>query len=72
MMESITIIDAESRAKAVLLTIQGKPMETQLKIIVGAIRGATEQAAQIAIDKGVGNGHMETCAWIAAKIRLTK
>lgn len=71
-MELTTIIDAESRAKAVLLTIQGKPMEAQLKIITGAIRGATEQAAQIAIDKGVGNGHMETCAWIADKIRSTK
>lgn len=66
------IVSAESRAKAVLATIQGKSPKIQLEIITGAIRGATEQAAQIAIDKGVGNGHMETCAWIADKIRATK
>lgn len=41
------IVDAESRAKAVLISIQGKSPEIQLKVITGAIRGATEQAAQI-------------------------
>lgn len=66
------IVSASDRAKAVLLTIQGKPLNIQLEIITGAIRGATEQAAQIAIAKGVGNDHMETCAWIADKIRATK
>ena len=40
-------ITASDRAKAVLLLIADRPPDVQLEIITGAIRGATEQAAQI-------------------------
>ncbi len=41
-------ISATDRARAVAILLQGKPIDIQIKIIDGAIRGATEQSAQIA------------------------
>ncbi len=58
------IIKAEDRAKAVVLLIQDKPSEIQLEIIAGAIRGATEQAARLAL-------RHKTNAKIAKAIRDT-
>ena len=34
-----------------------------------ATLAAYERCVKIAIQKGIGNGHMETCAWIADAIR---
>jgi hypothetical protein len=45
----------------------------RLRALVSQAREeALEKAAQVAIQKGIGNGHMETCAWIADKIRALK
>lgn len=34
-----------------------------------ALKQEREECAKIAIGKGIGNGHLETCGWIAAAIR---
>lgn len=39
------------------------------EVIEAATLAERERCAKIAIQKGIGNGHMETCAWIADKIR---
>lgn len=71
-MEIQMIVSAENRAKAVMLTIQGKPPETQLRIIAGAIRGATEQAAQIAEAHNDNDEFSIVTQLIAQDIRATK
>lgn len=44
--------------------------ENDLKAAYHAARqAALQEAANVAIKKGVGNGHLETCAFIADAIR---
>lgn len=70
-MKKIAIASAENRAKAVLLTISGKSQEIQLAIILGAIRGATEQAARI-VESHNDNDEFDTITKLIARgIRKT-
>lgn len=39
------------------------------RLVRKAVEATIEEAAQVAIKKGIGNGHMETCGWIAAHVR---
>ena len=64
-------ISAEDRAKAVLLILSTvKTPHVQLEVIVGAIRGATEQAACIA--ENYNDEFTTIPKLIASEIRETK
>ncbi len=69
----ITTVSATDRAAAVAILLQeGKPFDIQCQLIAGAIRGATEQAAQIA-ESFNDHDELETVAkLIAERIRATK
>lgn len=65
-------ITASDRAKAVLLLIADRPPDVQLEIITGAIRGATEQAAQIVEQYGHLYEPRSITTRIAKEIRATE
>jgi len=52
--------------------IFSQEMRLQRRAFDAGWLAALEKSAIIAIDKGVGNGHLETCAYIADQIRALK
>ncbi len=66
------MISVTDRAKAVAILLQGKPIDIQIKLVEGALRGATEQAALIAESHNDHNEFDTITKLIARDIRNTK
>lgn len=65
-------ISVHERALAIMISIEGKHPGTQLEMIMLALRGATEQAAQIAERHGDDDEFTTITKLIAKDIRATK